>query len=516
MFLKEGHTMYYLMNKNKVVLSFDRRPQSNMFSDEILFSTIKIEDRNMLPFGFENINLWLDNRKASKHNAHLRGIMRTFGCENNEGFIKITHAASINDTFWIKSDKENLQWEDVSLYRNPFSETISKLAFEGVGLYDEVFSSTTPEFSCEGSFRKCFIKEDLIGENGSDIFLYKRGSEGNGLEPYCEIMASEIAKHVSSAAVSYKLVRLHEKIASKCNLFTNEKYGFAPYVKVSNDSTRSLENIFEYFSSIGSEQTFREMLVIDSLCFNQDRHLGNFGVLFDNDTLEIVGMSPIFDLNRTLLPAVKIKEFENIGDILFDLQPRLGSDFTRIGQFAMNDDIRDKVKDLKDFKFSFRSDAPFPEERVKALEEIVNRQAGAILLQDILYTKNVFFSKKAQKLDEHYEKAEKANALLSDFATLIEKVLNEEDVIINYYNDFWRAQIFFEKGSCEIMLDFVEGKISFLENAQHISSAKLKETNVTLWKIGKTVEKELKRFIKGKSTPFQSLLKTDPPPIGGQ
>lgn len=513
--------MYYLMNKNNVVLAFDRSSQTNRFSDEVIFSTTKITNNNMLPFGFKNINSWLDNRKASKHNAHLRGIMRTLGCENNEGFIRVTHAASINDTFWIKSDKENIQWEDISLYSNPFSETISKLAFEGVGLYDEVFSSTSPELSCEGSFRKCFIKENSTGENGSDIFLYKRGSEGAKIEPYCEAMASEIAKHISSAAISYELVVLHEKIASKCNLFTSEKYGFAPYAKVSNGLNRSLDNIFEYFSSIDSEQTFREMLVIDSLCFNQDRHLGNFGVLFDNDTLETVRMSPIFDLNLTLLPTVKIEEFENIGEILFGLSPRLGTDFTRIGQIAMNDDIRDKVKDIKDFKFSFRGDATFPEERVKALEEIVNRQAEAILSQDILYTYRVFFPKKEQELKDHSEKVEKAKALMNDFATLIEKVLNEEvlneeDVIINCYNDFGRAQIFFEKGSCEIVLDFVEGKISFLENAQHISSAKLKEIDVALWRIGKTVEKELKRFIKGKSTPFQSLLKTDLPPFGGQ
>ena len=73
-------------------------------------------------------------------------------CENTEGFIKVTHSASINDTFWIKSDRENISWNDVSLYRNEFDETISKLAFEGIGLYGVEFSSTVPELSTEGSF----------------------------------------------------------------------------------------------------------------------------------------------------------------------------------------------------------------------------------------------------------------------------------------------------------------------------------------------------------------------------
>lgn len=498
--------MYHLMNKNETVLAFERRSQSNKFSDEVIFSTLKIENDNILPIGFKDINSWLDNRKASKHNTHLKAIMKLAGCDNNDGFIRVTHAASINDTFWIKSDKENIQWEDISLYRNPFSETISKLAFEGIGLYEEVFSPTTPELSCEGSFRKCFIKENLKGENGSDIFLYKRGSEGNGLEPYCEVMASEIAKHISSISVSYELVMLHEKLASKCNLFTNEKYGYAPYAKVADSQTRFLEDIFNYFCEIGSEQSFREMLVIDSLCFNQDRHSGNYGVLFDNDTLEIVKMSPIFDLNLTLLPVAKMEDFEHIGDKLFEYAPRLGDDFTRIGQIGMTDIIRDKVKDIKDFTFSFRGDDFFTAERVKALEEVVRKQAAAILSQDILYTKDVFFSKKAAELEMQQEKVKKASTLMDDFLTVIENALNGVDVEISFCQDSMTAQILFEKGSCEITLDFVKGKIIFLENAQPISSTKLKEIDEELWQTGKTIKKELKRFVKGKSTPFAAMF----------
>ena len=103
--------------------------------------------------------------------------MKKMGCDDNEGFIRATHAATINDTFWIKSDLENLTWEQISLYRNPFTDTISRLAFEGVGLYAGDFSSTSPELSCEGSFRKCFRKEKQRGSFGSDIFIYKRGND---------------------------------------------------------------------------------------------------------------------------------------------------------------------------------------------------------------------------------------------------------------------------------------------------------------------------------------------------
>lgn len=388
--------MYYLMNKNNIAATFDAKPHTE-FTESASF--VLKQTYGLLPIGFKDINAWLDGRKASKHNYHLQAIMKQLGCDSNEGFIQMTHAATINDTYWVKSDKENISWNQISLYRNQFTAVISKLAFEGVGLYDAIFSSTSPELACDGSFRKCFRKEAYVGEFGSDIFLYKRGHElGNGFEPYCEHMASEIAQFISpDHAVGYDLVTLHEKITSRCNLFTDEQYGYASFAKVTDAQRLDLQEIFNYFAELGSEQTFREMLVIDSLCFNQDRHAGNYGVLFDNDTLQVQQMAPVFDLNLSLFPYVTQEEFENIGDKLFEYAPKLGEDFTRIGQMGMNDTLRDRVKDMQDFTFRFQGDDVFSPQRVKIIQGIVRKQAKAILSKEKLYTKDVFFAEKFEK-----------------------------------------------------------------------------------------------------------------------
>ncbi len=398
--------MYILMNKNTKIALLDVKPQT-AFRDEKTFEMI--EQYGELPLGFRDTTSWVDGRNASKHNEHLRRIMTQMGCADSEGFILTTHAATINDTFWIKSEDESTTWEQVSLYRNQFSEVVSKLAFEGVGLYDDTFSPTSPELSSEGSFRKCFKKEDRKGEFSSDIFLYKRGGTlGKGLEPYCEVLASEIAKIISPQnSVSYELVMLHDKIASECNLFTDEKYGYAAFSKLFPEPKVDLQEVFDYFQNIGSEQSFREMLVIDSLCFNQDRHKGNYGVLFNNDTLQVEKASPIFDLNLSLLPYVEQEEFKTIGNKLYGYAPKLGTDFTRIGQMGMNDILRDRVKNIVDFSFSFRGDDVFPKERVEEIEKIVRRQAEAILSKEKLMTKNVFFSQVAVDEVVHYKKPAK-------------------------------------------------------------------------------------------------------------
>ena len=257
--------MHFLMNKDTVVGYIEIQKGE-------LGSTYTFQPKKNvpLPIGFKSIDTWLENRKASKHNSHLRQIMRECGCEQTEGFIKITHAASINDTFWVKSDNEDIVWSQVSFYTNRFDETISKLAFEGLELYGLKLSHTSPELSTEGSFRKCWIRE-----NDSGIYLYKRGgsdARNMGLEPYCEVMASEIAaKLLGHKAVEYELANLHHELASKCLLFTDEKYGYTPVSRFDINSS-SADTLLSFYRKIGCEDEFRRMLVLDAITFNTDRH----------------------------------------------------------------------------------------------------------------------------------------------------------------------------------------------------------------------------------------------------
>ncbi len=105
--------MIFLMNKNNIVASFEKKPPT-AFSDESLFT--ETERIGKLPLGFNDINTWIDERKPSKHNIHLRIILRHIGYIDNDCFIRSTHAKKINDTFWIKADSEILTWKQISLY----------------------------------------------------------------------------------------------------------------------------------------------------------------------------------------------------------------------------------------------------------------------------------------------------------------------------------------------------------------------------------------------------------------
>lgn len=127
------------------------------------------EVKGKLPLGLKLPTSWIENRKASSHNHQLLDLMIQCGCDTLSGFIDFTHAASLNDTFWVKRADDDAEWNDISLYRNDFNETISNASFYGSGMSVIDLSSPSPELVMDGSFPKC-VKRETDG-----IYLYKRG-----------------------------------------------------------------------------------------------------------------------------------------------------------------------------------------------------------------------------------------------------------------------------------------------------------------------------------------------------
>lgn len=130
----------------------------------------------------------------------------------------MTRALSLNDTFWVKETDSVLTWTAVSLYTNEFDELISVAAFDG-RFSGSSLSTTSPEFGTGGLFVKCWVGEDL------HIYLYKSGSATFEIEPLPEYLASQLAQRLCPHAVRYDLSYYHDRLISKCELFTSEAVG---------------------------------------------------------------------------------------------------------------------------------------------------------------------------------------------------------------------------------------------------------------------------------------------------
>lgn len=242
------------------------------------------------------------------------------------------------------------------------------MAFGGLGLYEVQMSSTSPELTTDGSFRKCWKKED--GE-----------------------------------------------IATKCKAFTNEEVSFVPFRKLV-DRSITLEELLAFFDNLECREQFQRMLVLDAVTFNVDRHLGNIGILVDNVSQKSLGIAPNFDFNLSMLPYVTGEEFEQIGTKLLDYGPAIGSDFTRVGQKMLTSEIRKDLINLQDFRFSFRGNKDFDPSRVRILETMINKQIQAILRGEVLYTRDVFVPKEVMQEINVYDN----NHHLKTAAALVAKL----------------------------------------------------------------------------------------------
>lgn len=355
---------FFLMNKDRVWLEFSC--EIDEFEEVILQERRWHTTRR--PFGYRSLSGFLEARKAPKHRAHIAKLLRQYGCDRLDSYLTLTHALSLNDTFWVKEAASPCSWAEVSLYRNPFNEVIASAAFDGS--FSSTLSSTSPEFSTDGQYAKCWVREKDV------IRLYKTGGIF-GLEPLSEYLASQLAQVVCPNSIRYDLGFYHGELVSACDLFTDEKTGLAKAGAVTRE--RTVAGLLRFFETIGSGEDFRRMCILDALILNVDRHMGNFGVLYDNDTLEIQSMAPVFDNNRSLLFDLDEDQMKDREWSLGHCAPRLGTDFIATAKGLLTEPLKKEFKDLRDFSFRQHPQISAPQERLDALTGIVHYQLERIL-----------------------------------------------------------------------------------------------------------------------------------------
>ena len=359
--------LYQLMNKDVVVATYSEHEEP----DEYYYDLVGSSDAYM-PYGFIDINDWIDGRQIAKHRASIEKLMRELGLTTRHDFIGMVRCLSLTDTFWMKREDEPLRWKDVSLFRNPFDDVIARIAFDGTGMYGRENSPTSPEFATSGSFAKCWIREE------GQISLLKRGSSGfanAGFETYSEVLASNLLQAAKVDHVPYSLVKFHSKLACKCPIFTSEKLGFVSAHRFFNRNF-DIDDMLAFSAKHGAEEAFREMIVMDAVMANVDRHAGNYGFLVDNDSGEVVRMAPLFDHNMACLPMMmKHDDFEEYVNMLGS---KIGGDFIATARTVMTPAIRAKLVALSDFEYEDPGFG-YPQWKVDAVNRLKNRQVAKIL-----------------------------------------------------------------------------------------------------------------------------------------
>ena len=366
---------YFLMNKNSKLLLFSL--ELDRLSQYYPRELERYVDDTSLPPSFHSIQSWLDKRNYAKHKHHLRKWLSSWQIDTLKGFLEVTHALGLNDTLWVRKADENISWENVSLYTNDFDDVVAHTAFSK-GLQGLQLSSTSPEFTSEGSFEKCWIRDKT-----GNIQLYKKGSSGfanAGLEPYSEFYASQLSNLLCRSALRYDLQIFKGALVSSCAMFTDEDNGFIPIYKYFDTSkSYNLADVLDFMEHLGFGDDFKDMIVLDAVILNPDRHFGNFGFIVDNNTFQIKCFAPVFDHNMALAArAMDISLEEDIEDVK-SCGHKIGADFVQAAKFMLTHRNKGILRQLLDFEFSPHQYYNLPPKRLAFLNSIVHNQVRSIL-----------------------------------------------------------------------------------------------------------------------------------------
>lgn len=280
-------TVYYIKNKDTILGSFVWETADDA----------RLVESGGLPFFIKKrFQKWIENRTPPKHRAHMERLLDIMQLHSLRSIIDYSKGLSLTDTLWVTTDT-SLKWENVSLFRNPFDETIAKIAFDG-GMYGRIFSTTSPEFGTDGMLPKCWIRRD------GGTYLIKGGLTGGyntGHEPCAEVMSHQVLSRLGYNHVPYTMEtrkrytkdKTERYAVSCCPLFTSEEVMLVPshvYLEF-----EQYDELLVACDRAGILRDLSEMLIFDYLSLNNDRHAGNIGILLDANTFEFLGMAPLFD-----------------------------------------------------------------------------------------------------------------------------------------------------------------------------------------------------------------------------
>lgn len=321
---------------------------------------------------------WLQKRVIPKNRAYVAEILKTFGLSVNDtkGIIDVCKGLSLNDSSWVVPQGFAGTFAQYNLYENRFSEILSLVAYTGVGQSDAAFT-TSPELTTNGMLPKGwrFIE-------GDGIYLYKGGTFGaanTGNEPYSEFYASQIAQTMDLHAVRYDLENWKGILASRCKLFTDIDTAYIPIGRIVREG--GLKACLDYYERLGPEayEEIKSMLVFDAVIYNEDRHFGNFGVLRDNHSGEVVGAAPAFDHGLSLFNFAMPEDLADLDSYAKTRGTAYGVSFETVCGEVMGPVQMAQLRQLIGFTFQRHPKLNLPEERLTAIERHLQKRVRQLL-----------------------------------------------------------------------------------------------------------------------------------------
>ena len=262
---------------------------------------------------------WWEDRATPKTRQGAVSALQRLGYSSTNNMLVDNLALSLTDCYWIRPYGMDITWEEVSLFQNPFEDIFGQLTFNPSEKYDLKNKTGFIPATSQGEVQKKWC----INKDGKR-FLVKGNYGGSYQQSINEVFASEIHKALGFFnAVRYYFTEIglqdgRKGLGCSCYSFCSDNVeAVTAWELLQTIKTRQNESYYYPLRDICIKMGIREEefdtyisyeIMTDFLLSNTDRHMNNISILRNPDTLEVIGMAPIYDSGNSMFFRESLQE----------------------------------------------------------------------------------------------------------------------------------------------------------------------------------------------------------------
>ena len=254
---------------------------------------------------------WWKLRAIPDSRKGIRQVLSRLSEETSQSLMLSSYGLSLTDHYWIQPVGQELYWKDLNFYENNFEDELGDILTDSERDRSDSdgISKLSPSVSVNGDMKKKWI----IRKGGR--YLLKVNPNYHSQQAVNEVIAGKLHERLGwKNYVSYEMGTIHisgrEYPCSLSPMFTSVEtefvsaYQIVAAYKVPNDVSL-YEALIRQAVSLGADEkevrAFLEyMILTDFILTNTDRHLNNFGFIYDPRQHRLSGMAPLFDTGNSL------------------------------------------------------------------------------------------------------------------------------------------------------------------------------------------------------------------------
>lgn len=375
-----------ILEYNEVLSGFDRIYEIIDIDYAPLILKNYYEEENDALLFLKKLDDWFKGRGIPSWRDKLDLLLHRLNVETTSELLDKAFGLSLSDQYWIKPYDLDIKYDDINFFDNDFD--YSEFMEASLSLNSKTIESEnslkTPNNTTDGMLKKAWIIEDGVR------YLLKGGYKNEILQPFNEVLASMICDRLGFNHVPYTIDVYKDLVVSKCPCFINKDTELITAYQVRNNMTR-YDNIKDYedYIKVLEERGIKDariklenMYILDFLIMNEDRHLNNFGIIRDVNTLEWLDVCPIFD-NGMALNIEDYNEDEVIisghGRLFYEVKP-----FDEIIKLVKNPKriditkLDDVVEDFDELLHKYQNITHMSDKRIYRLCVLLQRQINKL------------------------------------------------------------------------------------------------------------------------------------------